>query len=87
MKPMTEQEARAALKAEMPWASSVYADSYLDGELASYPAEVCVRRGPLQIITSAPTLRAAVGKALKAWRATQKYVYTVPYSMKKGAKR
>lgn len=73
MKPMTEQEARAALKAEMPWAARVN----VSGPYEGLPAAVEVWRGPVSVLVYAPTLRAAVAKAIKAWRATQK----------KGAKR
>jgi len=68
MKPMTEQEARAALKSEMPWATDIDAISPSDG----LHAHVWASREPVYVECNAPTLRAAVDKAIKAWRATQK---------------
>ena len=68
MKPMTEQEARAALKAEMPWANDIGAIRPTSGKHAHIWAE----SEYFHIGCSAPTLRAAVAKAIKAWRATQK---------------
>lgn len=73
MKPMTEQEARAALKAEMPWARTV---DVMDS-VGIFEAQVRAFRKGVSVFGYAPTLRAAVAKAIKAWRATQK----------KGAKR
>ena len=72
MKPMTEQEARAALKAEMPWARGFCVEEAGSG----YEAMAMVWCGTVNaqaaVHAFAPTLRAAVAKAIKAWRATQK---------------
>ena len=85
MKPMTEQEARAALKAEMPWGR--VSKPFRSGRLWCLFVRSTPGWSTLLVRASGLTLRAAVAKAIRAWRATQKYTYTVPYSMKKGAKR
>ena len=93
MKPMTEQEARAALKAEMPWAIDAGGISHT----AMHGAHVWAYSKHIRIEAEAPTLRAAAAKAIKAWRATQKHTLQQPLAVspsgrmlngkKKGAKR
>ena len=87
MKPMTESEARAALKAEMPWAKEIKTREVVGIPGVPRWSAVCVSvkgaytpmayADATAVIGYAPTLRAAVAKAIRAWRATQK----------KGAKR
>ena len=95
MKPMTEQEARAALKAEMPWATDIGAfDAMGDQSALVFASTRCLS---VNVESRAPTLRAAVAKAIKAWRATQKHPLQYPLAVspsgrmlngkKKGAKR
>ena len=73
MKPMTKQEARAALKAEMPWANDIGAVAPMsDYDGRTFNAHVWAGSKHVHVECNAPTLRAAVAKAIKAWRATQK---------------
>ena len=87
MKPMTEQEARAALKAAIPIAGRFdisvsppfcYPRRVWHVEFDTHHADKApMQGGGFDVWGRGFTLRAAVAKAIKAWRATQK----------KGAKR
>jgi hypothetical protein len=89
---MTESEARAALKAEMPWAYDVGAIA--EAKDTSH-AHVWAGSKHIHVECNAPTLRAAVAKAIRAWRATQVRraddlefpAIATPIAKKKGAKR
>ena len=73
MKPMTEQEARAALKKAMPWAWDRGAvEPWEDEDNRWFSAHVWAGSKYVHVECNAPTLRAAVAKAIRAWNATQK---------------
>lgn len=85
MKPMTEQDARKALKAAIPIAGRLdiivteYPRPVWHVELDTHRSSVApMQGGGFDVWGRGFTLRAAVARAIKAWRATQ---------TKRGAKR
>lgn len=64
MKPMTEAEAEKAMREAFPWAKRLYAIE----RWGPVCAAVHAWGGAISIDAHAHTLRAAVNKAIRAWR-------------------
>jgi len=81
------------LKYEMPWATDIGAfDAMGDQSALVFASTRCLS---VNVESRAPTLRAAVAKAIKAWRATkhpnwvghERPIFQPALQKKKGAKR